>query len=137
MTYKIVSKYIKNLDFKIPSAKSYYLLEKNIKNYRVKIDVTSKKINDMVVEIDTNLYFEPKNKNTDNFKISIIYSAVINFEKSIDKEQLEKVVLIETPTAVFPDISKIVSSLFEKSGFKQFSLPEMDFKKFYEERKKN
>ena len=91
----------------------------------------------MVVEIDTNLYFEPKNKNTDNFKISIIYSAVINFEKSIDKEQLEKVVLIETPTAVFPDISKIVSSLFEKSGFKQFSLPEMDFKKFYEERKKN
>tara|TARA_Y100000992_G_C21030948_1_gene380308 strand:- start:57 stop:470 length:414 start_codon:yes stop_codon:yes gene_type:complete len=137
MTYKIVSKYIKNLDFKIPSAKSYYLLEKNIKNYRVKIDVTSKKINDMVVEIDTNLYFEPKNKNTDNFKISIIYSAVINFEKSIDKEQLEKVVLIETPTAVFPDISKIVSSLFEKSGFKQFGLPEMDFKKFYEERKKN
>ena len=137
MTYKIVSKYIKNLDFKIPSAKSYYLLEKNIKNYRVKIDVTSKKINDMVVEIDTNLYFEPKNKNTDNFKISIIYSAVVNFEKGIDKEQLEKVVLIETPTAVFPDISKIVSSLFEKSGFKQFSLPEMDFKKFYEERKKN
>ncbi len=137
MTYKIVSKYIKNLDFKIPSAKSYYLLEKNIKNYRVKIDVTSKKINDMVVEIDTNLYFDPKNKNTDNFKISIIYSAVINFEKSIDKEQLEKVVLIETPTAVFPDISKIVSSLFEKSGFKQFGLPEMDFKKFYEERKKN
>ena len=48
MTYKIVSKYIKDLSFKIPGAKSYFLLEKNIRNYRIKVDVTSKKLKEKI-----------------------------------------------------------------------------------------
>ncbi len=86
MSYKIVSKYIKEISFKIPEAKSYYLLEKNIKNYRIKIDVTSKKINENVIEIDTNLYFDPKNKDSKDFKMSLIFSSVINFEKKVENE---------------------------------------------------
>ena len=135
MTYKIVSKYIKDLSFKIPGAKSYFLLEKNIRNYRVKIDVTSKKLKENIIEIDTNLYFEPKDKDKDNFKISILFSSLINYEKKIDGKELEKIVLIEVPTAVYPDIKKIVSLLFEKSGFKEFNLPEIDFQKLYETKK--
>ena len=137
MTYKIISKYIKDLSFKIPEAKSYFLLEKIIKNYRVKVDVTSKKLKENIIEIDTNLYFEPKDKDKDkdNFKISILFSSLINCEKKINGKELEKIVLIEVPTAVFPDIKKIVSSLFEKSGFKEFNLPEMNFQKLYETKK--
>ena len=135
MTYKIVSKYIKDLSFKIPGAKSYFLLEKNIRNYRIKIDVTSKKIKESIMEIDTNLYFQPKDKDKDNFKISILFSSIINYEKKIDGKELEKIVLIEVPTAVYPDIKKIVSLLFEKSGFKEFNLPEMNFQKLYEAKK--
>ena len=33
MTYKIVSKYIKDLSFEIAGAKAYFLLEKNITKY--------------------------------------------------------------------------------------------------------
>ena len=137
MTYKIVSKYIKDLSFKIPEAKSYFLLEKNIKNYRIKIDVTSKKLNENIIEIDTNLYFEPKDKDKDkdNFKISILFSSLINCEKEIDGKKLEKIVLIEVPTAVYPDIKKIVSLLFDNSGFREFNLPEMNFQKLYETKK--
>jgi preprotein translocase subunit SecB len=135
MTYKIVSKYIKDLSFKIPGAKSHFLLEKNIRNYRIKIDVTSKKLKENIIEIDTNLYFEPKDKDKDDFKISILFSSLINYEKKIDDKELEKIVLIEVPTAVYPDIKKIVSLLFEKSGFKEFNLPEMNFQKLYEAKK--
>jgi len=135
MAYKIVSKYIKDLSFKIPDAKSYFLLEKNIRNYRVKIDVSSKKLKENIIEIDTNLYFESKEKDKDNFKISILFSSLINYEKEIDGKKLEKIVLIEVPTAVYPDIKKIVSLLFEKSGFKEFNLPEMNFQKLYEAKK--
>ena len=104
MTYKIISKYIKDLSFKIPEAKSYFLLEKIIKNYRVKVDVTSKQLKEKIIEIDTNLYFDPKDKDKDNFKISILFSSLINYEKKIDGKELEKIVLIEVPTAVYPDI---------------------------------
>ena len=135
MTYKIVSKYIKDLSFQISDAKSYFLLEKNIKNYRVKVDVTSKKLKENIIEIDTNLYFEPKDKNKDNFKISILFSSLINFEKKIEDKELRKIVLIEVPTAIYPDVKKIVSLLFEKSGFKGFNLPEIDFQKLYEIKK--
>ena len=135
MTYKIVSKYIKDLSFKIPEAKSYFLLEKNIKNYRIKIDVTSKKLKESIIEIDTNLYFDPKDKDKDNFKISILFSSLINYEKKIDSKELEKIVLIKVPTTVYPDVKKIVSLLFEKSGFKKFNLPEMNFQKLYETKK--
>jgi preprotein translocase subunit SecB len=135
MTYKIVSKYIKDLSFKIPGAKSYFLLEKNIRNYRVKIDITSKKLKEGIMEIDTNLYFEPKDKDKDNFKISILFSSLINYEKKINGKELEKIVLIEVPTAVYPDVKKIISLLFENSGFKEFNLPEMNFQKLYEAKK--
>ena len=135
MTYKIVSKYIKDLSFKIPGAKSHFLLEKNIRNYRIKIDVTSKKLKENIIEVDTNLYFEPKEKDKDDFKISILFSSLTNYEKKIDDKELEKIVLIEVPTAVYPDIKKIVSLLFEKSGFKEFNLPEMNFQKLYEAKK--
>ena len=137
MSYKIVSKYIKEISFKIPEAKSYYLLEKNIKNYRIKIDVTSKKINENVIEIDTNLYFDPKNKDSKDFKMALIFSSVINFEKKVENEELKKMILIEVPGMVYPEIKKITSFLFEKSGFKEFNLPDMDFKKLFEDRKKN
>jgi|TARA_B100002051_G_scaffold271881_1_gene307468 Preprotein translocase subunit SecB len=137
MNYKIVSRYIKDLSYKIPNAKSYYLLDKNIKDYRVKIDVTSKRINESVLEIDTKLYFDYKKKEENDFKVSLIYSAIINFEDKIPPEQLEKIVLIEVPTSVFPDLENIISSLFGKCGFKDFKLPNMDFKKSYEDRKKN
>ncbi len=135
MTYKIVSKYIKDLSFKIPEFKSYVLLEKNIRNYRVKIDIISKKLRESIIEIDTNLYFEPKDKDKDDFKISILFSSLINCEKKIDGKELEKIVLIEVPTAIYPDVKKIVSLLFEKSGFKKFNLPEMNFQKLYETKK--
>ena len=137
MTYKIVSKYIKDLSFKIPEAKSYFLLEKNIRNYRMKVDVTSKKLKENIIEIDTSLYFEPKDKDKDkdNFKISILLSSIVNYEKKIEDKELEKIVLIEVPTAIYPDVKKIVSLLFEKSGFKEFNLPEMNFQKLYETKK--
>ncbi len=97
--------------------------------------MTSKKLKENIIEIDTNLYFEPKDKDKDNFKISILFSSLINYEKKIDGKELEKIVLIEVPTAVYPDIKKIVSLLFEKSGFKEFNLPEIDFQKLYEIKK--
>ena len=140
MNYKIVTKYIKDISFKIPKAKTYYLLEKNINNYRVKIDIKSKKINESVLEIDTNLYFDPKSeggKEADDFKISLVFSSLINFEGKIDESKLEKIILIEIPTSIYPDLKKITSFLFQNSGFKTFDLHEMDFNKLYEDKKKN
>jgi len=60
MSYKIVSKYIKDLSFEISGAKAYFLLEKNIKDFQVNFDIKSQKINNNVIEVDTTLYLTSK-----------------------------------------------------------------------------
>ena len=44
MSYKIVTKYIKDTSFEISDAKTYFLLEKNIKNHKIVCDIKSTRI---------------------------------------------------------------------------------------------
>ena len=131
MSYKIVSKYIKDLSFEITNAKAYFLLEKNIKDFLVNFDIKSQKINQNVIEIDTTLYLLSKNdKNLS--PISICFSTLINIEKKLESQVLEKVILVEVPKKIYPDIRATLCYLFEKSGFKNVNLDkDIDFEKLY------
>ena len=135
MTYKIVSKYIKDLSFEIAGAKAYFLLEKNIKNFLVNFDIKSKKINQNVIEVDTTLYLSSK-KDTNLTPISICFSSLVNFEKEFEKKEMEKIILVEVPKTVYPEIRETLCYLFEKSGFKNVNLQkEINFEKLYESKK--
>ena len=135
MTYKIVSKYIKDLSFEIAGAKAYFLLEKNIKNFLVNFDIKSKKINQNVIEVDTTLYLASK-KETNLTPISICFSSLVNFEKEFEKKEMEKIILVEVPKTVYPEIRETLCYLFEKSGFKNVDLQkEINFEKLYESKK--
>ena len=59
MSYEIVTKYIKDLNFKIEDAKSYFLLEKDIKNYTFVCDIKSKKLKEKIIQVDVNLRLIP------------------------------------------------------------------------------
>ena len=135
MSYKIVTKYIKDLSFEITDAKSYFLLEKNIKDFLINFDINSKKINENVIEVDTTLYLVSK-KDKNFSPISICFSSLVNLEKKFDKEELQKVILIEVPKAIYPNIRDTLIYLFEKSGFKQVNFEkEVDFEKLYQSKK--
>ena len=135
MSFKIVTKYIKDLSFEISSAKAYFLLEKDIKDFIVNFDIKSQKINQNVIEVDTTLYLLSK-KDTKFSPISICFSSLINFEKKFEKDELEKIILVEVPKMVYPDIRSTLFYLFEKSGFKNINLEkEIDFEKLRQRRK--
>ena len=135
MAYKIVTKYIKDLSFEIADAKSYFLLEKNIKDFTTNFDIKSKKINDNVIEVDTTLYILSK-KDSKFSPISICFSSLVNFEKKLEREDLEKIILIKVPQTVYPEIRSILFYLFEKSGFKNVNLEkEVNFEKLYQSKK--
>ena len=44
MNYKIIGKYIKNLDFSIPSPKTFFMLSKNIGDYKINIEIKSNQV---------------------------------------------------------------------------------------------
>lgn len=134
MSYNIVAKYIKDINFKVPNAKSYFMIEKNIKNYKINFDIKSRKIKDDILEIDTDLKLVSQVSNENEIKVSVLFSTLINFKKIItDKKELEKIILVDVPTTIYPDIRDILVFLFEKSGFKQISIDRsVDFKSLYE-----
>ena len=59
MNYKIVGKYIKELNFSIPNTKTFYLLSKDIANYKINIDIKSDRIKQNIIEVFISLHITP------------------------------------------------------------------------------
>ena len=80
MNYEIVTKYVKDLSFKINDAKSYFLLEKDIKNYTFVCDIKSKKLKEKIIQADVNLRLIPINKTSKrNLDVKVELTSIIQF----------------------------------------------------------
>ena len=135
--YKIIGKYIKELIFNIPNPKAFFLLSKDIANYKINIDIKSAQTKENIIEVLTSLNLTPIKEGFEKINTKIIYSAVIELEDSrLSKEEMEKIILIEVPTKIYPELRKIFVFLFETSGFKDVKISEfVDFKNLYKLRK--
>ena len=133
MSYKIIGKYIKNLDFKIPNPKVFYLLSKNISNYKINIDIKSNQLKNKIIEIETTLNLTPINDDLEKINTKIIYSTIIELADEItDKKEIEKIILINVPSTIYPELRKIFVFVFENSGFKDIKISNnVDFQKLY------
>ena len=136
MTYEIVTKYIKDLSFKINDAKSYFLLEKDIKNYSFVCDIKSKKLKEKIVQADINLRLIPVNKTSNrNLDVKVELTSIIQFDKIDNKDEMEKIILIEVPEKIYPSMREIIIFLFKSSGFNKINIPEkIDFQKLFDNR---
>ena len=136
MTYEIVTKYIKDLSFKINDAKSYFLLEKDIKNYSFVCDIKSKKLKEKIVQCDINLRLIPVNKTSNrNLDVKVELTSIIQFDKIDDKDEMEKIILIKVPEEIYPSMREIIIFLFKSSGFNKINIPEkIDFQKLFNNR---
>lgn len=135
MNYKILTKFIKNLFFNIENQKEFTQLSKNIRNYKINLDIKSKQVEKKIIEIEISLYLEEKK--TGKILTKLIYSTVIELiNLEIRRELLEKIILIEIPEKVYEDMRKIFIFLFQSSGFKDVKIDQnVDFRKLYESRK--
>ena len=133
MKHKIIGKYIKDLKFNIPNPKTFFLIAKDITNYKINIDISSLQIKQNIIEVLTTLSLTPVKQDFEKIDTKIVYSAIIELENSnIDKITLEKIILIDVPSKIYPDIRKIFVFLFENCGFKDVKINEaVDFEKLY------
>ena len=133
MSYKIVAKYIKDLKFGIDDPKKFFLLAKNISNYKINIDIKSKILKEKTIEVDTTLSLNSTKSDFDKIDVKIVYSAIVELGINLsDKKELERIILINVPTEIYPNIREIFILLFEKSGFKDVKIEKIvDFEKLY------
>ena len=133
MSYKIIGKYIKDLDFQIPNPKVFFSLSKDISNYKINIDIKSNQIKHNIIEVLTSLNLKPTKENNDKINTKIVLATIIEMDsQKFEKTEIEKIVLIDVPSQIYGEIRKIFVSLFESSGFKDIKINEkIDFKKLY------
>ena len=137
MNYKIIGKYIKELNFNIPKPEIFFLLSKDISNYKINIDIKSIQIKENIIEVLTTLALNSTKDDFEKITTKIVYSAIIELDsKKIDKKEMERIILIKVPAKIYSELRKIFIFLFENSGFKDVKISEtVDFEKLYKLRK--
>ena len=136
MNYKIIGKYVKNLNFNIPNPKTFFLLSKNISNYKINIDIKSNQVKENIIEVLISLSLMPTKDDFEKIVTNIVFATIVEItEKDINKDGVEKIVLVDVPSKVYNELRQIFISLFESSGFKDVKINEnVDFQKLYSAR---
>ena len=137
MTYEIISKFIKDISFEIPSAQAFVMLEKEILNYNLSFDIKSKPYKEKIVEVNTVLKLTP-NQDIKNKILAEINLATLVTIENVGKEEMEKIILVKIPTEVYPTLYETFIYLFNKAGVKDIKIEkEVNFEKLFLETKKS
>ena len=139
MSYKIISKFIKDISFEIPDAQTFVMLEKEILNYNLKFDISSKPYKENIIEINTILRLVPNQNVKHKMLTEINLASLVSLEKNFkDKKELEKIILIKIPTEIYPILYETFVYLFSQAGVKNIIIKkEVDFEKLYNEKTKS
>jgi Preprotein translocase subunit SecB len=138
MSYKIISKFIKDISFEIPNIQTFIMMEKEILNYKLNCDIKSKPYKDNIIEVSTILKLTPnqdvKHKMLTEINLTTLVSVDKNFQ---DKKELEKIILVKIPTEVYPTLYETFIYLFKQAGIKDINIEKnLNFEAMYNEKKK-
>ena len=133
MSYKILGNYIKKIKFNIPDPETFFLLSKDISNYKINIDIKSSQVKQNIIEVLITLSLNPIKKDFRKIDTQIVYATIIELKTDkIKKEVMEKIILVEVPTKIYSELRQIFLFLFENSGFKDIKINKsVDFENLY------
>ena len=137
MNYKIIGKYIKNIKFEIPNPKTFFLLSKDIANYKINVEIKSNQVKQNIIEVLTSLNLSPTKDDFEKIDTKIVYATIVELSNSnMEKKEMERIILIDVPTRIYHELRNIFVYLFENSGFKDVKISKsVDFEKLYQMRK--
>ncbi len=134
--YKILGKYIKDLSSETPDLETYLFVRDRIEKYQLGIDINSKALKNNMIEVHTTFKFEDKDQSKKKSFFEIIYSIIIKLNDEIkDKKELEKIILCDVQTEVYPDIEKALLDLLHNSGYPGIKFEKkVDFENLYKQK---
>jgi len=138
MSYKIISKFIKDISFEIPNVQTFVMLEKEILNYNLNFDIKSNPFKENIIEVNTILKLVPNQDVKHKMLVEINFTSLISVEKNFeDKKEIEKIILVKIPTEVYPTLYETFVYLFKQAGLKDIKIEkDVNFEKLYNEKKK-
>jgi len=134
--YKILGKYIKDMSSETRDIETYIFVRDYISKYQLNIDINSKALKNKMIEINTILKFEDKQDNKKKSYFEINFSTIIKLEQEIkDKKDLEKIILCDVQTEIYPELEKSLLNLLHDSGYPDVKFEKkVDFEQLYTQR---
>ena len=134
--FKILAEFIKDMSSETPDIQSYLFVKDNISKYNLNIDIKSNALKNKLIGIDITLKFEDKELNEKKSHFEITYTTIVKIEDSVkDKKDLEKIILCDVPTNVYPRLEKVFINLLTDSGFPGIKFEKkINFEKLYKEK---
>ena len=133
--YKILLNYTKEISSETPDIETYLHVKDKITKYKLKVDINSKPLKNKMVEVNTILKFEDKEEDKKKAYFEILYSSVVKINEEIkDKKELEKIILCDVPSDIYPDLEKTFLNLLDNSGYPGIKFEKkIDFENLYKQ----
>ena len=134
--YKILGQYIKDMSSETPDIETYLYVRDNISKYHLGIDITSKALKNKMIEVNTTFKFEDKEKSEKKSYFEIVYATIIKVGDEVkEKKELEKIILCDLQSKIYPDIEKCLLSVLHNSGYPDVKFEKkVDFENLYNQR---
>ena len=134
--YKIIVSYIQDLSVEIPSPESLLSIRNTIPEFQVKVDINSKPLKKKMIEVLTTLSYTNPNKKKETGFFEIKYATVIDIlDLNIRKSELEKIVLCDLQTEIYPELEKKFLTILRNSGLPDLKFgKKIDFEELYKSR---
>jgi preprotein translocase subunit SecB len=134
--FKILGKYIKDLSSETKDVETYLFVRERISKYQLGIDINSKPLKNKHIEVNTTLKFEDKESNKRKSYFEIVFSTIVKINDDVkEKKELEKIILCEVQTKIYPDLEKSLLDLLHNSGYPGIKFEKkIDFEALYNKR---
>ena len=134
--FKILAKYIKDMSSETADVETFLFVKENIAKYQLNIEITSKPLKNKLIEINITLKFEDKEPNEKKSHYELIYAAIAKVSEDIkEKKELEKIILCDIPSKIYPDLENSFLNLIHNSGHPSIKLEKkIDFNELYNQR---
>ena len=134
--FNILGQYIKDMSSETPDTETYIYVKDNISKYELNIDITSKALKNKMVEVNTIMKFEDKSETKKKSYFEITYATIVKIsDEVLDKKELEKILLSDVQTKIYPDLEKSFLDMLHNSGYKDVQFEKkVNFEELYKQR---
>ena len=131
--YEIVAKYIKDISFEIPDPDCFIDAAQNLGTYTTKLDLSSKPFKNNLIELNCKFILEAPESRKKKIHTEVCLAIVFKIVNTkLTTDEVKKLILVKLPTENFSFMKEMVTTIFQKSGFKEFSFTkEVDFEELY------
>ena len=134
--FEILGNYIRDLSSETPDIETFLYVKDYISKYQLNIDITSAPLKNKMIEVSTTLRFEDKTESKKKSYFEITYITIIKINENItEKKELEKVILCDVQTKIYPNLEKTFLDLLHNSGYPGIQFEKkIDFENLYNQR---